>query len=109
LVGQAIQDMLMARLTDIGTHDIPSTLPFKIVWIKDVQCLTKTTQKQLGILMEKTIYKLRFILSADSISSLLPSLRSRCLMLRIPQPSKEKIKSILEKILLERHISTNPL
>ena len=47
--------------------------------------------------MEKFTAQCRLILLTESISKLIPALRSRCLGIRIEAPSEEMIKSVIVK------------
>lgn len=50
--------------------------------------------------MEKYAASCRLILCSNSISRVMPAIRSRCLAIRVPAPSNEQIEQILMVISL---------
>jgi replication factor C subunit 3/5 len=105
IVGLANQDLLYAIIDEIGTRSQAGKFRFFIIWIKDAHYLTHVGQKQIGVLMEKNVKNIRFIFTTSKTACLLPSLRSRCFQIRLPQPTKGQIISILEQIVVDRHIN----
>ena len=49
--------------------------------------------------MEKYAASCRLILCSNSISRVMPAIRSRCLTIRVPAPSNDQIEQILMVIL----------
>lgn len=71
---------------------------FKIIWIKNIEKLSYYAQTSLRCIMEKYSKSCKFILSGKYISKVLDPIKSRCLLLNIPIPTKLNILKILMNI-----------
>ncbi|KAI9317428.1 P-loop containing nucleoside triphosphate hydrolase protein [Dichotomocladium elegans] len=71
---------------------------FKVVVIDQADELTREAQAALRRTMEKYTAGLRLILCCNNLSKLIPPLRSRCLIIRVPRPSTAEVVHGLEKI-----------
>lgn len=82
------------------THQIDSSgqREFKVIILNEVDGLTKDAQHGLRRTMEKYIQTCRIILVANSISRVIPAIRSRCLAVRVPAPTLEEISSVLHSV-----------
>lgn len=81
------------------THHIDiAQKEFKVVFLSNVDQLTRDAQHALRRTMEKYISTCRLILCANSTSRVLPAIRSRCVRIRVPAPTASEIKSILHSI-----------
>jgi replication factor C subunit 3/5 len=67
-----------------------------VVVICEADCLTKDAQHALRRTMEKYVATCRIILVANTISRIIPAIRSRCLGVCVGAPNKEEIISILQ-------------
>jgi replication factor C subunit 3/5 len=67
-----------------------------VVVICEADCLTKDAQHALRRTMEKYVATCRIILVANTISRVIPAIRSRCLGVRVGAPTKEEIINILQ-------------
>jgi replication factor C subunit 3/5 len=67
-----------------------------VVVICEADCLTKDAQHALRRTMETYVATCRIILVANTISQVIPAIRSRCLGVRVGATKKEEIISILQ-------------
>lgn len=66
--------------------------------LTNVDQLTKDAQHALRRTMEKYVATCRLILCSNSTSRVLPAIKSRCLGIRVPAPTKDEIISILHAV-----------
>lgn len=99
-----IQQMIkeLAQSPPLGNY------PFKTVVISDADCLSKQAQAGLRRTMEKYSSFCRIILIAESLSRLIPPIRSRCLPVRVRAPEVTEIDGILSKSINEEGIRLPP-
>lgn len=64
-----------------------------VVILTEVERLSKEAQHALRRTMEKYMASCRLILMCNSTTKVIPAIRSRCLGLRVPAPSKDEIVS----------------
>lgn len=68
-----------------------SSKPFKVVLINDVENLSYYAQMSLRRTMEKYSHICRFLMICNALSKVIDPLRSRCVCIRVPAPTKEEI------------------
>ena len=83
-------------------------VPFKVIVVSEAHKLSKDAQHSLRRTMEKYISTLRLIMVADTSSTILPPIKSRCLLLRVSAPSIEKISQILEFVGKKENFDIGP-
>lgn len=79
----------------------------KIIVIHEADNLSKEAQSSLRRTMEKYSGNCRIIMCCNQISKIISPIRSRCLAIRIPSPSKEKMISILNTIQINENLKIN--
>lgn len=89
---------LIKNVAQTQQLDINGQREFKVIILNDVDKFSKDAQHALRRTMEKYISTCRLILCANSISRVIPAIRSRCLGVRVPAPSQEEIVSIIQQI-----------
>lgn len=78
------------------THQLDSSRPFRVIVLTEVDDLTKDAQHALRRTMEKYVATCRIILCVNSTSRVIPAIRSRCLGIRVPSPTKDEIITVLK-------------
>ncbi len=99
-----IQQMIkeLAQSPPIGNY------PFKTVVISDADCLSKQAQAGLRRTMEKYSAFCRVILIAESLSRLIPPIRSRCLPVRVRSPTVQEISGVLSQSVADENVRISP-
>jgi replication factor C subunit 3/5 len=91
----------------VGQIDTKNQRNFKIIVLQEVDNLTKEAQAGLRRTMEKYMKSCRLIMSCNSLTKIIPPIRSRCLSIRVPSPSEVDIKAILTNIAAKEGINVN--
>lgn len=86
---------LIKRVAQTHQIDTSEQREFKVVVLSEVDELTKDAQHALRRTMEKYVATCRLILSVNSISKIIPAIRSRCLGVKVSAPSCNEIVSVL--------------
>jgi replication factor C subunit 3/5 len=87
LIQEIIQDYAKSELLNILKH----RKLFKVVIINKIDNLSYYAQASLRRTMEKYSNTCKFILISDQLSKIIEPLRSRCLMIRVPLPTKDQL------------------
>jgi replication factor C subunit 3/5 len=90
-----------------GQLDIKNQKNFKIIVLQEIDNLTKEAQAALRRTMEKYMKSCRLIMSCNSLTKIIPPIRSRCLSIRVPCPTENEIKTILTSIRLNEQLNVN--
>ncbi|KAG7191926.1 Replication factor C (RF-C) subunit [Scheffersomyces spartinae] len=80
---------------------------FKVVVINEADCLSRDAQAALRRTMEKYSANTRLILVCNSISNIIPPIKSRTLLVRIPKPTIEEIGDILNMVAKKEQVKFN--
>jgi replication factor C subunit 3/5 len=94
LIQEIIQDYAKTELLNILKYK----KLFKVVVINKLDNLSYYAQASLRRTMEKYSDSCKFIFICDQLSKIIEPIRSRCILLRTPLPTKEQILDILMKI-----------
>lgn len=77
----------------------------KIVVLHEVDRMSRLAQQALRRTMEKFSRTCRIIMVAESVSRVIEPLRSRCLGVRVPLPTEDDVKSILQSIAVKEGVT----
>ncbi|KAL5257205.1 hypothetical protein ACHWQZ_G012216 [Mnemiopsis leidyi] len=102
-----IQD-LIKTIAQTNQLDSEKMREFKVVVLTDADRLTKDAQHALRRTMEKYMSKCRVIMCTNSISKMIPAIRSRCLGIRISAPNQEEMTSVLNLTCRKEGINLPP-
>ena len=78
--------------------DTESQKTFKVIVLLEADKMTKEAQSALRRTMEKYSENCRIIMIVNDLSAIIDPIRSRCFSLRIPSPTKDEIKKVLQHI-----------
>ena len=78
--------------------DTESQKNFKVIVLLEADKMTKEAQSALRRTMEKYSENCRIIMIVNDLSAIIDPIRSRCFSLRIPSPTKDEIKKLLQYI-----------
>lgn len=76
---------------------------FKTIQISNLDRLSHSAQTSLRRMIEVNASICRFIMWCDNLSNVIGPLKSRCVCIRIPRPSKAELFSYLTYISLKKH------
>lgn len=82
-------------------------IPYKIIFINNIDNLSYYAQTSLRCTMEKYYKTCKFILCSYQLSKIIEPLRSRCLNIRIPNPSEITILKTVFDIVFKDNIHIN--
>jgi replication factor C subunit 3/5 len=105
LIQEIIQDYAKSEILNI----IKQSKLFKVIVINKIDNLSYYAQASLRRTLEKCSNTCKFILVSDQLSNIIEPLRSRCLMIRVPLPSKDQIFNNLLTICYNENIKLSLL
>lgn len=76
---------------------------WKVIVIHELDKLSKEAQSGLRRTMEKYMHNCRIIFTCESLSRVLPPLKSRCYQIRVPAPKFDDVTNTLLKISKEEN------
>jgi replication factor C subunit 3/5 len=85
-----------------------SVCPYRIIVIENADRLTNEAQQSLRRTLEKYIGLCRFIFLINNEGNLIEPLQSRCVKVRIGNPSSDQIIKVLKHIATAENIKINP-
>ena len=91
-----IQEMIKQHAS-VSTLQVEST-PMKVVIVSEAEKLSREAQQALRRTMEKYMSTCRLVLISEQVSRIIPAIRSRTLMIRVPLPEVEVVASVVSQI-----------
>jgi replication factor C subunit 3/5 len=96
LIQELVNEYAKRKIINVSSMDEKkSPVSFKIVLINNVDNLSFYAQTSLRCTMEKYHETCKFILCGNQVTKILEPLRSRCLDIRIPAPTKPQLYKLL--------------
>jgi replication factor C subunit 3/5 len=102
-----IVQKVIKESASVGQLDAKNQRNFKIIVLQEIDNLTKEAQAGLRRTMEKYMKSCRLIMSCNSLTKVIPPIRSRCLSIRVPCPEEVDIQRILKNIKLKEGITVS--
>lgn len=82
--------------TGFGTGTTGKQSAIKVIVLHQVDSMSRLAQQALRRTMERYALTCRVILVTDTVTKVIQPLRSRCLGIRVPSPSGEDVKRVLQ-------------
>lgn len=94
-----------AKRISLGVYNVKRS--FRCVQINNLDNMSYYAQTALRRMIENYSNKCKFIMWCTSLSKIIKPLRSRCMCIRIPQPTKSELLTFLVKIAADKKIHLN--
>lgn len=91
-------DVVRVKIKDFARTRAVENVPFKVIYLDESDALTKEAQDALRRIMEDYTQTVRFILSCNYSSKIIPPIQSRCTIFRFKPLAKEIVQLILQKV-----------
>ena len=95
---KVIVQKLIKEVASSQQLDTKTQKTFKVIVIHEMDKLTKAAQAALRRTMETYMPFCRIVAHCESLSKIIPPVKSRCLQVRVPAPSDTQVVGILSKI-----------
>lgn len=95
---KVIVQKVIKETSSTGQLDAKSQKNFKVIVLLEVDNLSRDAQAALRRTMEKYSKNCRLIMSCNSLTKIIPPIRSRCLGLRVASPNEAELKNLLKEI-----------
>jgi len=93
-----IQELIKTYAASILPPDNRTNKTFKTVFIQNIENLSYYAQMSLRRTMERYSNQCKFIFTTDAINNIIEPLKSRCICIRVPNPSNHNLKLVLNNI-----------
>ena len=100
--------MVQRLIKEIGCNRVPDQRAFKVVILNQADKLTQEAQAALRRTMEKCMSTTRIVMVCNSLCRVIAPLRSRCLCIRVPAPTNQEVKAVLQKIITQEKDTKGP-
>lgn len=95
---KVIIQKVIKETSSVSQLDPQTKKKFKVIVLLEVDNLTRDAQAALRRTMEKYSKTCRLIMSCNSLTKIIPPIRSRCLSIRVACPSNQELKQTLNTI-----------
>ncbi|KAL7671631.1 hypothetical protein ACOME3_006522 [Neoechinorhynchus agilis] len=100
-----VQEVINQLADNRNINDTGKKINFKVIVLDECDKLTRDAQNALRRTMEICTKQCRLILCCNSTSRIIPALHSRVFPIRVPAPSKEDMRRVLEYVLKKENLS----
>ena len=107
VIQDLLKDVALVEQVDFTGNSSKAKHRFKIVIINEADSLSRDAQAALRRTMEKYSSNIRLVLICNSISNIIPPIKSRTLLVRIPSPTNTEIANILAGVASKEEIKFN--
>jgi len=101
-------DTIRGAVKDFARTKAMEEVPFKIIYLDECDALTREAQDALRRIMEDYTQTVRFILSCNYSSKIIPPIQSRCAIFRFKPLPKKIVSAVLGKVSESEGIHTDP-
>jgi replication factor C small subunit len=91
-------DVVRVKIKDFARTRAVEDVPFKVIYLDEADALTREAQDALRRIMEDYTQTVRFVLSCNYSSKIIPPIQSRCAIFRFKPLAKEIIDGVLRKV-----------
>eukprot|EP00923_Selenidium_pygospionis_P023241 GHVN01040353.1.p1 GENE.GHVN01040353.1~~GHVN01040353.1.p1 ORF type:complete len:351 (+),score=29.68 GHVN01040353.1:83-1135(+) len=88
-----------------GKTDKPK---YRVIVIQEAERLSVDAQAGLRRTLEVYVKNARVVLHCQRLSAIIPALRSRCLCIRVPGPTREEIGEVLQHVASQEKLEVRP-
>ncbi len=91
-------DVVRVKIKDFARTRAVENVPFKVIYLDESDALTKEAQDALRRIMEDYTQTVRFILSCNYSSKIIPPIQSRCTIFRFKPLPKDIVEAVLQTV-----------
>jgi len=91
-------DVVRVKIKDFARTRAFENVPFKVIYLDESDALTKEAQDALRRIMEDYTQTVRFILSCNYSSKIMPPIQSRCTIFRFKPLPKDIVEAVLQTV-----------
>lgn len=104
VIQDLLKDIASTEQVDFTSQQKGIKHRFKVVIINEADSLTRDAQAALRRTMEKYSSNIRLIMISNTTSNIIPPIKSRTLLVRIPAPSVSEISQILNNVATKENL-----
>lgn len=98
-------DVVRVKIKDFARTRAVENVPFKVIYLDESDALTKEAQDALRRIMEDYTQTVRFVLSCNYSSKIIPPIQSRCTIFRFKPLAKDIVDAVLKKVAVNEGLS----